>query len=231
MALIGLIPARGGSKGIPGKNIAPCGGKPLLAWTAEAAFASGVLDRVILSTDDEEIANVGRQLGLELPFLRPPSLAADNTTMLAVMAHALQVLRAEGGTIDALVLLQPTSPFRRGHHIAEAVGLFRKRRAATVVSIERVPHNFVPTSLMRESDGRLLPYRDGDTGPTLRQEKTLLFARNGPALLINRPEVIDAGRLYGDPTVGYEMGWTESLDVDGPLDLKLADHLIATGWA
>ena len=230
MAFIGLVPARGGSKGIPGKNIAPCGGKPLLAWTAEAALASGVLDRVILSTDDEEIAKVGRQLGLEVPFLRPQSLAADDTTMLAVMAHALQVLRAEGGTIDALVLLQPTSPFRRGHHIAEAAEAFRARCPATLVSVGQVPHRFVPSSLMRTDDGCLVALNGGDIGSPLRQGKEKLFARNGPAILIVRPSEIEAGRIYGHPTIGYEMGEIDSLDIDAPEDLRLADHLLRTGW-
>lgn len=230
MALIGLVPARGGSKGIPRKNLALCGGKPLLAWTAEAARGAGVLDRVVLSTDDAEIAQAGRALGLEVPFLRPGELAGDGTLMLAVIAHALGEFRRDHAQVEGLVLLQPTSPFRRAHHIAGAAALFRERRAATVVGVERVPHNFVPSSLMRESDGRLVPYLDGEIGPTLRQEKAALYARNGPAILIVRPEVVDAGRLYGDPTVGYEMGALESLDVDGPADLRLADHLMATGW-
>lgn len=230
MAFIGLIPARGGSKGIPGKNLALCGGKPLLAWTAEAALASGVLGRVILSTDDESIAEVGRQQGLDVSFLRPPALAADDTPMLSVMAHALEFLRAEGAEIDALVLLQPTSPLRRGHHIAHAVELFRARRAATVVSVVRVPHCFVPSSLMLSEDGRLVPYMNGEIGPTRRQDKAALFARNGPAVLIVRPSEIDAGRLYGDPTIGCEMGAVDSLDIDAPESLRLADHLMRTGW-
>jgi len=231
MALIGVVPARGGSKGIPRKNLALCGGKSLLAWTAEAARTSGVLDCVILSTDDAEIADAGRALGLEVPFLRPANLAEDGTLMLAVITHALAALRQHHARIEGLVLLQPTSPFRRGHHIAEAAGLFRQRRAATVVSVERTPHNFVPTSLMRETGGRLVPYLDGEIGPMLRQEKAHLFARNGPAVLIARPDVIDAGQLYGNPTVGYEMGRIESLDIDTPNDLRLADHLVLSGWA
>jgi CMP-N-acetylneuraminic acid synthetase len=230
VAFIGLIPARGGSKGIPGKNLALCGGKPLLAWTAEAALTSGVLDRVILSTDDEKIAEAGRKLGLDAPFLRPPALAADDTPMLSVMAHALEFLRTKGADIDALVLLQPTSPFRRAHHILHSVELFRARSAATVVSVVRVPHCFVPSSLMRSEAGRLAPYLNGEIGPIRRQDKATLFARNGPAVLIVRPSEIDAGRLYGEPTVGYEMGEIDSLDIDTPENLRLADHLMRTGW-
>ena len=228
--LIGLIPARGGSKGIPGKNLMLCGGKPLLAWTAQAARASGVLDRVILSTDDDKIAETGRLFGLEVPFLRPPELAADDTPMLSVMAHALHALRADIHEIEGIVLLQPTSPFRRGHHIAHAVELFRMRNAATVVSVVRVPHAFVPSSLMRSEEGMLRPYEAGEIGPTRRQDKATLFARNGPAVLIVRPQMIDGGHLYGDPTYGYEMNEVDSIDIDTPEDLRLADHLMRTNW-
>jgi CMP-N,N'-diacetyllegionaminic acid synthase len=225
MSIIGLVPARGGSKSIPRKNLALCGGKSLLAWTADAAFGSGVLDRVVLSTDDAEIAAAGRALGLETPFMRPPEISGDNATMLGVLKHALDMLGA-AERIEAFVLLQPTSPLRRANHIVEALDRFRQERAATLVSVVAVPHRFVPSSLMRRDGARLLPYEGSDVGPTLRQEKATLFARNGPAVLIVRPEVIEGGTLYGDPTIGYEMNEFDSLDVDAPDDLRLADLLI-----
>jgi CMP-N-acetylneuraminic acid synthetase len=225
--LIGLIPARGGSKGIPRKNLAPCAGKSLLAWTAEAALGSQVFDRVILSTDNAEIAEAGRLLGLEVPFLRPAALSGDDALMHGVVSHAIAAARQGGCRPEALVLLQPTSPLRRARHIVEAVDLFRRTGAATVVSVTRVPHRFVPSSLMRERDGQLAPFQGGDFGPTRRQDKAILFARNGPAVLVIRSDVIDAGKLYGDPTLGYEMDEIASLDVDTPNDLRLADLLIA----
>jgi CMP-N,N'-diacetyllegionaminic acid synthase len=230
VSLIGLVPARGGSKEIPRKNLALCGGKSLLAWTAEAAFGSKVLDRVILSTDDAEIADVGQSLGLEVPFLRPASLSNDEAPMHGVISHALSAVRAGGTQPEALVLLQPTSPLRNARHIAEAVDLFRGAGAATVVSVTRVPHRFVPSSIMRSQDGRLVPYEGNEIGPTRRQEKAKLFARNGPAVLIIRSGVIEAGKLYGDPTLGYEMDEMTSLDVDGPDQLRFADLLIRSAW-
>jgi CMP-N-acetylneuraminic acid synthetase len=229
MTLIGLVPARGGSKGIPHKNLASCGGKPLLAWTAEAALASEALDRVILSTDDSAIAEAGRSFGLEVPFLRPAELARDDTPMLAVVSHALERLHGDPTEIEGVVLLQPTSPFRRAHHIREAIDLFRRRLAATLVSVVRVPHRFFPDSLMMTESGRLVPYA-GVVGPTRRQDKAELFARNGPAILIVRPGTIEEGRLYGDPTIGYEMDDIASIDIDSPADLRLADHLLLSGW-
>lgn len=116
MSLVALIPARGGSKGIPRKNLALCGGRSLLDWTAEAALHSGLIDRVVLSTDDSEIAEAGRALGLDVPFLRPADLAGDAALMLGVMQHCLIEMRRAGEAIEAIVLLQPTSPFRRAHH-------------------------------------------------------------------------------------------------------------------
>jgi CMP-N-acetylneuraminic acid synthetase len=226
MAIIGLIPARGGSKGIPRKNLALCGGKPLLAWTAEAALQSRVLDHVVLSTDDEEIAAAGRALGLDVPFLRPAEISGDGALMHGVVAHAQQALHAAGTKVDAIVLLQPTSPLRRARHIVEAVTLFRESGAETVVSIMRVPHRFVPSSLMREEGGHLVPFAGEDIGPTQRQAKAVLFARNGPAVLVMRSDVIESGRLYGDPTIGYEMDEISSLDVDTSDDLRLVDLLM-----
>jgi CMP-N-acetylneuraminic acid synthetase len=230
MAIIGLIPARGGSKEIPRKNLVVCGGKSLLAWTAEAALRSKVLDRVVLSTDDEEIAAAGQSLGLDVPFRRPVEFSGDGALMHGVIAHALTSLRAGGEMVEAIVLLQPTSPLRQAVHIAEAVELFRARNAATVVSVMRVPHHFVPSSIMREEEGHLVPFAGEDVGPTQRQSKATLFARNGPAVLVMRSDVIDDGRLYGDPTLGYEMNEIASLDIDTKDDLRLADLLIRNGW-
>jgi CMP-N-acetylneuraminic acid synthetase len=231
MKLAALIPARGGSKGILRKNLAPCGDRSLLAWTAEAALESGVIDRAILSTDDDEIAKAGEALGLDVPFRRPAELAGDGALMLAVMQHCLSYLRNGGADVEALVLLQPTSPFRRAHHVREAVQKFNAEQAATLVSVVRVPHRFVPEAQMREQDGRLVPYFGGDIGKTRRQDKETLYGRNGPVVLIVRSRVLDSGSLYGDPTIGYEMDEIASIDIDTPEDLRFADHLMRTRYA
>ncbi|SFN44611.1 N-acylneuraminate cytidylyltransferase [Bradyrhizobium sp. Rc3b] len=231
MTMVALIPARGGSKGIVGKNLALCGGRSLLDWTTEAALQSGVIDRTILSTDDDAIAEAGNGLGLEVPFRRPADLAGDQALMLDVMQHCLAALRNEGTDVEALVLLQPTSPFRRAHHVREAVQKFRARSAATLVSVVRVPHRFVPEAQMREEDGKLVPYLGGQVGRTRRQDKEVSYGRNGPVVLIVRGDVLDSGMLYGSPTVAYEMDEIASIDIDTPEDLRLADHLMKTGYA
>jgi len=150
--------------------------------------------------------------------------------MLGVMQHCLAELRRLGETVEAIVLLQPTSPFRRARHVRESIAKFRETQAQSLVSVVRVPHRFVPEGQMREKDGFLSPYFGGDIGRTTRQEKELLFARNGPAVLIVRSSVLDAGLLYGDCIVGYEMDELSSLDVDTPEELRLADHLLRTGY-
>ena len=225
-----MIPARGGSKGIPRKNLALLAGRPLIAHTIDAARASERLTRLIVSTDDEEIAGVARGLGADVPFLRPARLAADDTPMLDVLQDAMRTLRErEIYEPDILVLLQPTSPFRRAEHIDAAVDLLISSGADSVVSVVPVPHQFTPSSLMTVRGGSLVPWQDGPL-PSRRQDKPELFARNGPAVIALRPGVLtDHGTLYGQNTRALVMRREESLDIDDLFDLKLAEMLIAAG--
>jgi CMP-N,N'-diacetyllegionaminic acid synthase len=213
--VLALIPARGGSRSIPGKNLAQVAGKPLLAWTVEAARASRPVTRTVVSTDSDEIAGVARSLGVDV-LARPTELAQDETPMQAVVEHALGELSCE-----ALVLLQPTSPLRRAEHVDEAVALLLETNADIVVSVVEVPHAFRPSSLMRLEDGRLLPLDPEE--PLLRQRKATLYARNGPAVLALRPDA----RLYEGDVRAYVMDPRDSLDVDTPFDLELADLLLS----
>lgn len=224
-AIVGLVPARGGSKAIPGKNLVCLVGKPLLSYTAEAALGARTLDRVIVSTDDEAIAAAARDMGLDAPFLRPAELAGDDTPMLPVIAHALDWCEATDMEVAAIVLLQPTSPLREARHIDDAVALLRTEKAETVVSVVPVPHRYAPESVMTMTGGRLAPFVDGPM-VLRRQDKQLLYARNGPAVLAIRTAVIRRGALYGEPTLGYEMDAASSLDIDEPDDLWLAEQYL-----
>jgi CMP-N,N'-diacetyllegionaminic acid synthase len=227
--MIAIIPARGGSKGIPGKNIAMLGGRPLIAWTILAAKAAPGFDRVIVSTDDEEIAAVARDFGAEVPFLRPAEFAGDAAPALGVIKHALSLVKAQDGQpYDAAAYLQPTSPFRTTAQIDAAVSLFALHGPDTLVSVTRTPHNMVPGSLMRR-----LPAADGlwlesPAGQTMRrQDKEVLFARNGPAILIvSARDILQHDRLYGEGVIGFEMDRLTSLDIDESLDLKMANCLL-----
>ena len=227
MAIIGLIPARGGSKGIPGKNIFPCAGKPLLAYTAEAALAANCLDRVILSTDDAAIANVGRECGLEVPFLRPTELATDKANSFGVIVHALDWLESQGGVVDAIVLLQPTSPLRSAHHIHEAVRLFQAKKPDALVSVVEVPHQYHPDALMRLQQDTLVPVVAASEMILRRQDVSPLYARNGPAILILRASQIRSGSFYSGVTVPYVMSQHDSLDIDTMEDLAVAAASLA----
>jgi len=226
MNVLGVIPARGGSKGIPNKNLALLRGRPLLAYTADAVKESRRLTRTIVSTDDENIAECARSLGLEVPFMRPPSLAADEAPMLPVLQHAIERLRADGFETDIVVLLQPTSPLRRAEHIDAAIDWLQRTAADSVVSVVEVPHQFNPLSVMRIEDGLLKPFLDGPT-VTRRQDKPTVFARNGPAVLAVRAAVVSGGSLYGERSWPLGMSAEDSLDVDTPWDLRLVESALS----
>ena len=212
MDVLGLIPARGGSKGISRKNLVQVGGKPLLAWTVETARAATELTRVVLSTDDDEIAATA---GVEV-LRRPAELAADETPMLDVVRHAVAELSPE-----VVVLLQPTSPLRRAEHVDAAVRLLLESGADAVVSVVAVPHRYSPEALMDVVDGRVVARGSART----RQEKGLVYARNGPAVLAVRSERLGHD-LYGGDCRPYLMDERDSLDVDDSFDLELADLLL-----
>ena len=227
MNVLGVVPARGGSKAIPRKNLASIAGRPLLAYTVDAVRASRRLTRVVVSTEDAAIADAARALGLEVPFLRPVELASDDTPMLPVLQHASRALARDGFAADAVVLLQPTSPFRRAEHIDRAVDLLESTGADSVVSVVEVPHPFTPVSVLRLDGERLHPYLDGDT-VARRQDKPRLFARNGPAVVaVRTPVVVEQGRLYADDTRALVMSAEDSVDIDEPFDLLVAEAVLA----
>jgi CMP-N-acetylneuraminic acid synthetase len=225
--VLGLITARGGSKGIPRKNIAPCGGRPLLAWTCDAARASSIT-RAIISTDDAEIADVAKAHGVAAPFLRPAELASDTARSIDVAQHAIAWLSEhEHWRTDVLVLLQPTSPLRTAAHVDQAFALLDDSVEA-IVSVVEVPHRFSPWSqlvrdgnLVRDYDRRELPF-----DRFRRQGQPMLYARNGPAIVITRAETIRAGTFYGERCAPYVMSPRDSVDIDDRDDLEYADWLL-----
>jgi CMP-N-acetylneuraminic acid synthetase len=217
--VVGLIPARGGSKGIPRKNLALLGGKPLVAWTIEASLGSEHVSRTVVSTDDPEIADVALAHGAEV-LDRAPELARDETPMSDVVAHALRELVPD----TALVLLQPTSPLRTSHHVGEAIEGLLASGADGVVSVVEVPHRYGSASLMRLDGDRLI--RLDERSYAGRADKPVLYARNGPAIL-----ALAAGRIGDDLYAGdlrpYVMDAADSVDVDEPFDLELAEFLLS----
>jgi CMP-N-acetylneuraminic acid synthetase len=226
--VLGLVPARGGSKGVPGKNTRLLAGRSLVDYTARAARESGVLDRVVLSTDSEEIAACGRQAGLEVPFLRPAALAQDDTPMLPVVEHALDELRRRGCDPEIVVLLQPTSPLRMPRHIRAAVEQLRQTGADSIVSVVAVPAHLSPDYVMRLEDGRLRPFLPDGARIARRQDARPAYVRDGTVYAFHVAALRRCGSIYGDDCRPLVLDASESLSIDTAADWAAAERALAS---
>ncbi len=224
--VLGIIPARGGSKGVPRKNITPVAGKPLIAYTIEAALSTPSLDRVIVSTDDDEIGNVAREYGADVPFPRPPELARDDTLVLPVLLHALSWLSEhESYRPEYIMLLQPTSPLRAAEDIESAVNIAITTRADAVVSVSAVHRH--PYWMKRVTeDGRLTDFLPAEQIPSRRQELPQIYALNGAIYLSDTRVLLERQTFYTDRTYAYVMPPERSLDIDSPWELYLAELIL-----
>ena len=222
MRILAIIPARGGSKAIPRKNIRDLAGLPLIAYSIKAGQSAASVDRLVVSTEDDEIAAVARDYGAEV-VERPTSLAQDETPTRPVLEHAVERLAESGYRPDAVLTLQPTSPLRTAQHIDEAVALFEADPDAdSLVSCVRVPHCFHPNSVMtRAADGSLHPLLP-EPAITRRQEKGDLYARNGAAIYITRIDRV-GDFVFGGRLLSYEMAMEDSIDIDEEDDFRLAE--------
>ena len=228
--VLGLVPARAGSKGLPGKNIRLLQGRSLLAYTADAARASGVVDRLVLTTDSEQIAEVGRTLGFDTPFLRPAELAGDDMPMLPVVEHAIGALASGGWTADIVVLLQPTSPLRTGAHIRTSVDMLRETRADSVVSVVRLPRHLSPDYVMRMDAGKLVPFLPEGHRVTRRQDARDAYVRDGTVYAFWRRTLEGKRSIYGDDCRPMIIEASESLTIDGPDDWAEAERRTGEQW-
>jgi CMP-N,N'-diacetyllegionaminic acid synthase len=224
--ILGIIPARGGSKAIPRKNLALLANKPLLAWTVEVALESASLDRLIISTDDPEIAGVGKKLGAEVPFLRPAELATDISPGMDVILHAIHWLdESENYRPDYVLLLQPTSPLRTVTDIRESIKLALAKRADSVVSVCEAHQHPLWMKAVNE-EGRLADLYPQSAAPTRRQDLPSVFALNGAIYLALRTFLLCERTFISDRTYAYVMPENRSLDVDTPWDLHMADLIL-----
>jgi CMP-N,N'-diacetyllegionaminic acid synthase len=228
LRVLGLVPARGGSKGVPRKNIRMLAGKPLLAYTAEAAARATRLSRVVLSTEDAEIAAVGRAFGLEAPFVRPSELAADDTPTIPVVLHALDALRSAGDEFDAVCLLQPTNPLRTAGDIDACIELMESTGADSVISVLPVPHQYNPHWVYLRQTGGGLELALGDTARPIPRRQALppAFHRDG-SLYVVRTGVVRGGSLFGKSVMGYEIDPALSHGIDTWEDWARLERLIA----
>ena len=216
--ILGLITARGGSKGVPGKNIKFLAGKPLIVWTIEAALASGRIDRLILSTDSDEIAAVAKAAGCEVPFMRPPTLATDTATSNDVIRHALETIDSDD---DRVVLLQPTSPLREPRDINGCLDTQAASGGPFGVSV--CVADPPPEYIFRvDADHRLSPVTGGPKA-SRRQDLKISYALNGAVYVFERAWFLATGGLQITDAVPYVMPAKRSVDIDTELDFMLAD--------
>lgn len=222
---LALVVARGGSKSIPRKNLAPLAGKPLIAWTIEAARDCPPVDRIVVSTDDPDIASAARKSGAETPFIRPAELARDDTPSMPVVLHALEWLeRHESYLPELVVLLQPTSPLRTAQDVAGAILVAEERAADAVVSV--TPAGAHPYLTKRITDDGLLEDFVPHPAVERRQDLEPAYALNGAIYLAHRRQLLEHESFYAGRTYGYVMPAERSIDVDDPWDLRLCELIL-----
>jgi CMP-N,N'-diacetyllegionaminic acid synthase len=220
MKTFALIPARGGSKGIPRKNVKMIAGKPLIVWTIEAALRSTVLSAVVVSTDDPEIAEVALHAGAQVPFMRPSELAQDQTPGLDPVLHAIDQLPQ----YDSVLLLQPTSPLRNTDDIDGCLRMAMQQNAPSVVSVSEADTHPYWTYRMTENQSLL---RFVDSAPIARrQDLPAAVALNGAMYFANVNWLRRSGSLVGMETLAYVMTRERSIDLDTPFDWKFAELLL-----
>jgi CMP-N-acetylneuraminic acid synthetase len=227
MQVLGIVTARGGSKGLPRKNISVLCGKPVLQYTAEAALKAERLARVILSTEDAEIAEVGRRCGLEVPFMRPPELARDDTPHVPVLQDAVRKLEEAGFIYDAIFTLQPTNPLRLSSDIDGAIDLLERTGADSVISFVAVGEKHPARMKFIDDDGRVIdpPFAEKSEGQR-RQDLPALYLREGSIYLTQHDVLMKHNSVKGRDCRAWIMPQDRACNIDGPFDLFLAEQLL-----
>ena len=229
MNIVAVIPARGGSKGLPRKNILPVKGKPLIIYTIEQALSAPLLSRIIVSTDDNEIAEIAKQAGAEVPFLRPKELATDTAHTGPVLEHTASFLEERNYPVNAIVTLQPNCPLRTPHDIDEVIKLYKELGCDTLMSVS--PAKTAPWSVWvtdEKKDGyirRIMKYPTGENPANLeRQQLIPAYEANGIIYITNREYLRRTGNWIHPENCGYYMMGSKSyVDVDSEYDLRLLE--------
>jgi len=223
MKVLAVIPARGGSKGIPLKNLVNLAGRPLLEWTIDVALACPGVDEIVVSTDHPKISACAVRAGVRVVD-RPADLACDSAPTAPVIKHAWEQVCLAGFIADIVMTLQPTSPLRRPDQLTQALEMFlRHPEADSLVSLQRLPHQFAPDALMNLSGSWAAPA--SINAPFRRQDKMLYWARNGAAIYLTRAANLHKF-VWGGKTLGFEMDKISSIDIDDFDDLKFAEALL-----
>ena len=225
-SLLGIIPARSGSKGIPNKNIRYLGGNPLLQYTIDVAKKSKIFKDIILTTDSEKIKSIGKELGLNHIFIRPSKLAEDKTPMLPVIKHAINEFKKDNYYPRYICILQPTSPFRRLEDLIKGYNTLINNGCDSVVSVAQVPDHYSPDFLMKIEDNILKNFLEGGSNVTRRQDATKAYARNGDFYFVKTDLVVNSDSIYGKVCVPSIIENQESVNLDTMDDWYKAEKII-----
>ncbi|TDE02042.1 cytidylyltransferase domain-containing protein [Flavobacterium sandaracinum] len=228
MKILAIIPARGGSKGVSGKNIKILGDKPLIGYTIEQALESTLLSTILVSTDDSNIAAVALDYGVEVPFLRPEKLSDDTASSISVVQHAVAFLEAKGKFFDAVCLLQPTAPFREKGFIDKAIAAFKEKKVDSLVSVLQVPLEYNPHWVFEADENGCLTIATGEKEIIKRrQELPQAFFRDG-SIYLTTIETIKNGSFYGSSTSYIESNPDLYVNIDTMTDWDNAVQKLPT---
>ncbi|MEP2934959.1 MAG: acylneuraminate cytidylyltransferase family protein [Gilvibacter sp.] len=226
MRILGLIPARGGSKGIPGKNAKLLNGTPLLGYTAKAALAATHLDSVVFSSEDYELITIAKEFGLDAPFIRPADLATDGASSLSVVQHAIDYFKGLGAHFDAVCLLQVTTPFRTSEDIDAAIQKFKTQGTDALVSVQKVPHVYNPHWVFTETqNGRIALATGTNEIIGRRQDLPPAYIRDGAIYLCKTEVIMQQNSLYGKSLAYIESDPDTYVNIDGPEDWDRAEQI------
>tara|TARA_B110000027_G_C16097385_1_gene291441 strand:+ start:249 stop:950 length:702 start_codon:yes stop_codon:yes gene_type:complete len=227
MKVLAIIPARGGSKSVPRKNIANFAGQPLISFTIQEALKTKKITDLVVSSDDEEIISLVNSMGILAPFKRPPELATDQAESAPVIKHCLEFMeKFYLKKYDAVLMLQPTSPLRNSNHIDNAIEMMIENDCDSVVSIVSV-NGYHPFRMKRKVGNQIINYIDqGFEDMRPRQVLPKVFIRNGAIYLSKRQIIMDQNKLVGEKCLGMEMSSNDSINIDDPIDFKLAEMML-----
>ncbi len=224
--ILAIIPARGGSKGIPRKNIRPLAGKPLIAYSILPAKQSKYIDRLIISSDDQEIIAVAKSFGAEAPFVRPSELASDTAKSLPVMQHAVKFCEvAEGGKYDFVVLLEPTGPMRVTEDIDGAIEMAINKEADSVVGLMEL-EDANPVRVKKIVNGKIEPFCIPEPEGLRRQDQEKAYLRNGSIYVFRRDSLVENNSLWGKESLAYVMPRERSVNIDEESDFLVAEYFL-----
>jgi CMP-N-acetylneuraminic acid synthetase len=226
MKILGVIPARGGSKGVPRKNIKELNGKPLIQYTADVALESELIDTLVLSSDDNEIIEVAKKIGIDVPFVRPNDLAQDKSPTFPVIIHALEYYKSIGIEFDAVCLLQVTSPFRSVDFLNKAINKFIDQDTDSLVSVQEVPHEYNPHWVFKPNDNEELKLVTGEKEIiSRRQNLPKTYHRDGSIYITKTSVLLNQNSLYGNKIAYIESPKEWYVNIDTMKDWDQAVEL------